>query len=63
MVTMKKLIYLIPYFGFKSYVKNLPSVLKDDDKLYYDIITLYHGACIGFLFAYPVMKIIDLVLK
>jgi hypothetical protein len=60
---MKKLIYLIPYIGFKSYVKNLPSVLEDKDKLYYDIITIYHGACFGFLVGFPVMKLVDIALS
>lgn len=56
---MKKLIYLIPYVGYKYYLKNL----KYTNNLYYDnLITLYNGACIGFLVAYPIMKLIDLLL-
>lgn len=60
---MKKLIYLIPYIGFKSYVRTLPSVLEGKDKLYYDIVTIYHGACIGFLVGFPVMMLVDLALS
>ena len=60
---MKKLIYIVPYVGFKSYIRSLPDTLSSRDKFYYDIISIYNGAVIGSLVGLPVFLIVTYMLN